>query len=275
MTKRFTGTTGAVCVGLLWAASAGSVRAADVQVTIENPQSSGQFFLTPFWIAAHNGQFDSYDGGSMAPAFLTPLAELGDTGPISTAFTNSPAGGGAQATVTAVAGMGDAPVFSPGESTQFTLNVNDPAQNQYFSYASMVVPSNDLFVANGNPTAHQIFDANGDFTGPVTIEIFGSAVNDNGTEVNNANGDAAFSVNGGMRMAESNVIRNLFTQAGDADYLASFIGSGTASGDTITSAFGASDLVARIIITPEPASAALLGLGGLVALRRRRNVTRA
>ncbi len=244
-----------------------------LQVQIENTQSTGQFFFTPFWIAAHNGQFDSYDGGALAPAFLTPLAELGDTQDISDAFSMSPASGGAQATVTAVSGVGDAPVYSPGESTTFALDVPNPAQNRYFSYASMVIPSNDLFVANGNPTAHEVFDNSGDFAGPVVIEIFGNNVNDNGSEVNDAFGGAAFSANGGASADETVVIRNLFTDPGDANYLSSFIGSQTGNGATIGSLFGANDLIARITITPEPASAMLLGIGGVAILRRRKKTT--
>ena len=244
-----------------------------LQVNIENTQSSGQFFFTPFWIAAHNGQFDSYNGGELAPAFLTPLAELGSTAEISDAFSMSPASGGAQATVTAVSGMGDAPVFSPGESTTFALDVSNPSQNRYFSYASMVIPSNDLFVANGDPTAHQVFDNNGDFAGPVVIEIYGQDVNDNGSEVNDAFGGAAFSANGGASVDEAVVIRDLFSDGGDAAYLSSFVNTQTANGATIGGTFGPSNLIARITITPEPASALLLGIGGAMILRRRKKTT--
>ena len=47
----------------------------------------------------------------------------------------------------------------------------------------MVIPSNDAFVANGEPVAHRVFDESGNFV-PVEFAILGSAVNDAGTEVN-------------------------------------------------------------------------------------------
>ena len=247
-----------------------------LSVQIENTGASDGFFFTPFWISAHNGGFDSYDGGALSSGFpgITDLAETGNTGPISSAFSGSAAGmaGGVQATVTSVAFGGDAPVFSPGESTTFNLDVGDSSVNRYFSFASMVIPSNDLFVGNGNPFEYAIFDAGGSFNGPIVIEIYGRDVNDNGSEFNSATGGAAFSANGGASAAESELVRNLFTEGGDIDYLSSFIGSNTANGATIGSAFGADDLIARITITqvPTPGGLAALVGGGLVMGRRRR-----
>lgn len=248
--------------------------AATITVTVENTMDADSFFFTPFWVGIHNGGFDSYDGGTLASGWpgLTELAEEGMTGPISDAFTASAAGiaGGAQDTITAVSGSGDAPVFSPGESASLMIDIGDPTINRYFSYASMVIPSNDLFVGNGDPFAHMLFDGSGNFTGPVTIDIFGSSVNDAGTEVNDALGGAAFSANGGTSVDENELIRNFFTDAGDRDYLASFIGSDTANGATIGSTFGAGDLIGRITVTPAPGALALLGIAGLLGDGRRR-----
>ncbi len=262
-------------IGALAFLAAGA-QAEVISVNIENTMASDSFFLTPFWISAHNGGFDSYNGGEFASNFagLTQLAEVGNTGPLSDAFTASAAGqaGGTQATVTASAFDGDAPVFSPGESTTFNLDVGDSSVNRFFSYASMVVPSNDLFIANGNELGHELFDANGSFIGTTVIEIYGRDVNDNGTEVNSAGNDAAFSANDGQALPEFELIRDFFSGTGDADYLDSFIGSGTANGATIGSAFGADDLIARITITqvPAPSGAMALMAGGLLVARRRR-----
>lgn len=262
---------GAVAASALAAGTAG---AAEITVTIENTNPTGGFFFTPFWVAAHDGGFDTYDVGAFASGFpgLTEIAEGGDTGPLSSAFAASASGlaGGFQTTLTAVSGPGDAPVFSPGESASYRLDVGDPTVNRFFSYASMVIPSNDLFVANASPIGHELFDFAGNFNGPVTIEIYGSGVRDNGTEVNDAFGGAAFSANGGADVDEEETIRVFFSTPADADYLDSFAGTFTATGDEITGAFGADDLIARITIVPAPGAIALLAGAGLVVPRRRR-----
>jgi hypothetical protein len=247
--------------------------AASLDITVENTQSSGGFFFTPFWVAAHNGGFDSYDEGALSalsPAII-PLAEVGDTGPISDAFAGSMAGaaGGVDTTIAAVAGMGDAPVFSPGESTTVSLDIGDASVNRYFSFASMVIPSNDLFVGNDDALAHELFDAGGNFLGPVVIELYGADVNDNGTERNSSANDAAFSTLDGQALPETHVVRSLFTSANDATYLSSFVGTSTPTGDIIGTTFDSGTLLGRIVITPEPGSLSLLSLAGLLLIRRK------
>ena len=81
-----------------------------------------------------------------------------------------------------VAANGAVPVLAPGQSVSRLFTV-DTDVNRYFSYVSMVIPSNDAFIANGSPTAHPIFNDLGrwvaeDFT------VSGAAVNDAGTELN-------------------------------------------------------------------------------------------
>lgn len=257
---------GAAAVALTLAPAA----SADVvEVTIENMSTSGGFYFTPFWIAAHDGSFNSYDRGGYAWDFsgITELAENGATGPLAAAFAAA-VPGGMDATVTA--DSVPAPVFSPGESATMMFDVGDGSMNRYFSYASMVVPSNDLFVANDDPMAHMLFDASGAFMGPITIDIYGSHVNDNGTEVNDAMGDAAFSTLDGQSHPEFNAISALFDDPGAGAYLDSFVGTEVATGDIIGHGFTADDLIARITIVPAPAAFAAFAVFGFGAARRRR-----
>jgi hypothetical protein len=253
------------------AAIAGTAAAQNVTVTVENMLAPGGFSFTPVWMALHDGSFDTYDAGAMASSFpgLTELAEGGDTSFVSAAFTASGAGiaGGVQTTL--AEGNG-APVFSPGEMASTNIAVGDATVNRFFSFASMVVPSNDLFISNDDAMAWEIFDAGGNFNGPMVIEVYGHDVRDAGTEVNDAFGGAAFSTNGGASVDEAVAIRAFFTDGSDGAYLSSFVGTGTADGGTIDNAFIHSDLIARITIVPAPSTLGLglLGLAGFVRRHR-------
>ncbi len=167
--------------GWLQSAPAG----ADVTVTIENLAPSGGLFLTPFWVGFHDGAFDLYDLGSPASLGLERVAEDGEVGVLSAEFVASSSGmnGGVDGVITSPDGFPGAPVFDPGESPSVTFDL-DPAKHRYFSYASMIIPSNDAFIANGNPRAHELFDADGNFTGPITFTVLGQDVRDSGTEEN-------------------------------------------------------------------------------------------
>lgn len=149
---------------------------ASIQVTITNLAPANGTFLTPVWVGFHNGTFDIYDSGAAASAALERIAEDGDTSAISAAFTGHGAG-------TVQATLGGAPI-APGATVSFIFNLDplDPTQ-RYFSYASMVIPSNDAFIGNGNPLFFQLFDGSGNFMA-VDRTVTGAMVLDAGTEVN-------------------------------------------------------------------------------------------
>jgi hypothetical protein len=156
----------------------GAAAAAEIRVTIRNLAPQNGTYLTPVWVGFHNGAFDTFDSGLAASIALERLAEDGDTAPLSSAFALS--GNGSQdATL-----MGPAGPIAPGQTTSMLFSV-DPfaATGMYMSYASMVIPSNDAFIANGNPMAIEIFNPAGGFVGGTFI-VMGSMVWDAGTEVN-------------------------------------------------------------------------------------------
>lgn len=160
--------------GLLFLVAAGAANAVTVVVTIENLAPVHGNFLTPVWVGFHDGSFDTYDAGAPAAGFLESLAEDGNTAPISAAFT-----GGAQGTLAGPGGP-----LAPGEITTMTFDLDPSDPNQrYFSFASMIIPSNDAFIANGNPLAHMLFDASGSAFA-IDFFVLGAAVLDAGTEVN-------------------------------------------------------------------------------------------
>ena len=169
-------TTLAIGVTTVMAADA---MATTLRVTVDNLAPTNGNFLTPVWVGFHNGSFDIYDRGVSLNLFpgTEALVEDGNTEPLSARFAATVTDG-VQGTL-----LGSTiPPIAPGESTSFTFDVA-PTKGQYFSYASMIIPSNDAFIANGNPLAHQIFDDAGNFIGADFV-VTGAEVLDGGTEVN-------------------------------------------------------------------------------------------
>jgi len=160
--------------------AASPVPGAGVTIVVENLAPENGTWITPVWVGFHDGSFDLYDPGAPASMALERLAEDGNTGPLAEAFAASGAGSH-QATLVADTGI---PPLAPGETATmtFVLDEHDPT-SRYLSFASMVIPSNDAFIANGDPLAHRLFDAGGNFLGGF-ITIYGADVRDAGTEVN-------------------------------------------------------------------------------------------
>ena len=258
--KRTAGLAGLVTA---WAVMMGA-EAATVKVSVENLGPAGGIFLTPVWVGFHDGSFDTYDLGSPASAGLERIAEDGNPGPLGGEFAAS--GAGAAGGV-----VGGAPI-APGEvvSGMFELNAASP-KSRYFSFASMVIPSNDAFIANGNPTAWEIFDASGGFLGAEFI-VLGSMIRDAGTEVNSElPADTAFF---GQSIPDTGTPEGAVVST-HPGFLA--VGSG---GILDAAMFGNGDFTAagyqvariRISAVPDLSSASgllLLGSAGLLGLRRR------
>lgn len=152
-----------------------------ITVTVENLASENGTFITPTWVGFHNGEFDTYNPGASVSSGLESLAEDGATTGLSGEFVAS-GKGSVDGTLMGMDGMEG--VIDPGESVSqtFTLDSDDP-NSRFFDYASMVIPSNDAFIANDDAMAHEIFDAEGNFIGADFV-IAGNEVLDAGTEVN-------------------------------------------------------------------------------------------
>ncbi|MGB7273222.1 MAG: spondin domain-containing protein, partial [Geitlerinemataceae cyanobacterium] len=152
-----------------------------VTVSIENLAPEKGTFLTPLWFGFHDGTFDTYDRGRPVSPGLERLAEDGSTEPISNEFDLA-GFGTVQGTIPGLDGT-PGPI-DPGEIATFSvaLDSSDPT-SRFFNYASMIIPSNDFFIANGNERLHPIFDEDGNFIGADFI-VLGSNVLDAGSEVN-------------------------------------------------------------------------------------------
>lgn len=245
--------------------------AVTLKISITNNSGPGGLTLTPLYTAFHDGTFDTFDVGSQASAGIEALAEDGNFTPIMQARQAShPNSQGA--VVTAPQGFAGAPLIEPGETGSTFVDVN--SSNAFFSFLSMILPSNDQFIGNSDPTAHRLFDAAGNFLGTQTINVTGLNAYDAGTEVNNGLGSPFAQLGAGASVTENGVI----TQASGIN---NFAGVTLPNGqildlNQIGFAGNGAFNIATITIAAVPVPAALplmlggLGLMGFVARRRTR-----
>jgi hypothetical protein len=152
-----------------------------LKITVKNLSPQNGTALAPIWFGFHDGSFNIYKLDTPASLAVKRLAEDGNTGPLTNEFCKSSAGI-VQGTL-----FGSDDIFDstfPGSTTSLKVAIDGSlSSSRYFSYGVMVLPSNDAFIANENPKAHQIFDDEGNFIGADFI-VYGSEVLDAGTEVN-------------------------------------------------------------------------------------------
>lgn len=268
------------CAALV-AASAASLSMAQtlpLRVTVENLAPSNGVNLTPFWVGFHGGSFDLFNlNEANTRVGVERVAEDGDVGAIRGEFL-AEASSGVDGVVAAPGGFAGAPVFEPGETAHADFAVN-PLTGRYFSYLSMIIPSNDAFVGNANPTAFELFDGAGAFRGPISFVIGGDRVWDAGTEANTEQ-DAAFINQSGPDTgvpeslpvrAHPGFIGSVLNPGGTPIILGGTAASGQFI-DPVNADFTRSGYeVARVTISivPEPTAASLAALA-LLGLRRRR-----
>lgn len=249
--------------------SAGMAQAVEVRFDFTNHAAADGLFFTPFVGVAHDGSFDTFNTGRFADQSQSlserSLEDLAEEGIVSGVVADATAAGFQSGVALNADGFGGAPVLDPGETGSFTLDL-DPTTDLFFSFLSMIIPSNDTFIGNGNPEAIELFNSEGEFVADL-VELTTLNVYDAGTELDDGNG-AAFAPPTGTDATET---RTRIRRESNLDFL---IGRPTAAGGTIGSVPGRGDLFASIQISlvenapapvPLPAAGMLL-LGGLGAL---------
>lgn len=255
LSKFIVGMSGLAVAGM--PAIAGPVQ---IQVTVENLASTNSVAFAPLRVGFHGGTYDSFDNGAAAGEAIVSIAEGGSGSAWFPAFEAADP----TATLGTVAADAGGPLLAGG--TGSAVFMIDPTINRYFSFGSMVVPSNDYFIGNDDADAYRLLDNDGNLL-ISSITQFGRDVWDAGSEVDGAFG-AAFLAgsSNGDHIDENGVVG--FDFAG----LDVFNGLTTGAGYEFDRQFGADDAIYQISfeVVPAPSSALAFGLGGLVAVRRRR-----
>jgi PEP-CTERM motif len=234
--------------GLAWTAAAQAIPV-DITVRVSNLAPVNGIAFAPLRLGFNNGSFDAFNAGAAAPASIVSVAEGGSGSAWFPAF----AAADPNATLGTVGGL-----LLAGANASATFRV-DSAINQFFTFASMVVPSNDLFIGNDSPTEYRLFNADGSLR-ILSIDQSASEIWDAGSEVA-LPANAAF-VQGGVnaqRVAQNGVVRFGRTE------LAAFAGVTTAAGYQFLNNLANDTAIYRIEFSatpvPVPATLALAGLG--------------
>ena len=196
MKRRFIGSTILACFS-----ATTLFGAVQLNVTVTNNGPANGVALTPLWVGFHDGSFDSYNGGLSSQIGLERLAEDGNNAVVSQDFrggytyVDNSSGTAVSARVLSsqngservdgsIGSLTGPPPIQAGETVSQSFNVAVDGSNRYFSYLGMVLPTNDFFVANGNPFAIDLVSLY-DGEGEISFNIGGfnaSPVNDAGTE---------------------------------------------------------------------------------------------
>lgn len=252
----------AATVVALGATAAAHAAPVTVKVTVENLAPADSVRVAPLRVGFHSGVFDTFDLGHAATAPIVSIAEGGSGSAWFPAFAAADPG----ALLGTAAGA-----LLPGQSDTSTFVV-DPSVNPYFTFAAMVVPSNDFFIGNDSPTAYRLFDANGQLA---IHQITQRARDlwDAGSEVFDP-AAAAFVGNNNLRADQNSVVAFNFAE------FAAYNGLTTAAGYVFQSQLAADTEFYRITFdvaaVPEPGTWATLAAGlGLLGLAGRRRMQRA
>ena len=254
-------------LGLATAAAlvlAATTHAATVKVTVhvQSLVKPNSVSFAPLHFGFNNGTFDAFNNGQAAGAPIVTIAEGGSGSAWIPAFAAADPG----AVIGAVPGA-----LLPGASASSISFLVDSKVNPYFTFAGMVIPSNDFFIGNDDPTQYRLFDNSGNQLINAIVLSTDDIWNAGSEKFNPLNAAFLKIGNNALRDPENGVVGHNFAE------LAGFDGLQTAANYTFRSGLRANTDIYRITfssqVVPEPAVWSMLILGlfgvGLVARRRR------
>ncbi len=252
----------AAAIGLLFATTAADAALVKVKVTVQNLAPVNSVSFAPLRFGFSNGSFDAFDNGAVA---TSPIISVAEGGSASTWFPAFQA-----AEPNAVLGsVGGALV--PGATAMSAYFLVDTSINRYFTFGSMVVPSNDHFIGNDNPLEYRLFDMAGN--------LLISQIDQGARDIWDAGSEATDPLNAAFLQIGTNSLRT--PQNGvvgfDFSQLSAYNGLTTAAGYVFNNSLVDNSAIYRISFSaaavPEPASWAMLiagfGLVGSAARRKR------
>lgn len=235
----------------------GHAAVVQIKVSVENLAPQNGVSFAPLRVGFHNGVFDAFNIGQVASSAIVSVAEGGSGAAWFPALAAADPGAVAGTVLPNPPGP-----LVPGLSGTSVFTV-DTDINPYFSFAAMVVPSNDFFIGNDAPTGFRLFDNAGHL---VITDIVQRArdVWDAGSEIFDP-AAAAFVGNNDLRADQNSVVAFNFAE------LAAFNGLLTAAGYTFNSQLRADSEIYRISFALQPSPVPLpaglpLMLGGMLAL---------
>lgn len=242
---------------ILSASAEGAV--VQILVTVQNLAPANSVSFAPLHVGFNNGTFDAFNINTPATAPIISIAEGGSGSDWIPAFQ--------AADPTAVLGQIGGPLL-PGMSASRSFMV-DTSVNRFFTFASMVIPSNDLFIGNDNPAAFEIVDAQGNLL-ISQINQTAAQIWDAGSEIADP-ANAAFVVGGNndLRTPQNGVVTFDFSE------LNVFNGLTTGAGYVFNNSLAGGTDIARISFTitavPEPSTWGMLATFGIgLAIYRNR-----
>jgi hypothetical protein len=260
----------AIGLSTLAVAAAANAQNVELQVTVENLAPANGVTFAPLRIGFHNGTFDAFDNGS-APFLLgepdiasAPIVSIAEGGSGSTWFPAFQAADPAATLGTVISNP--AGPLTPGAVATNTFTI-DTDLNQFFTFAAMVVPSNDLFIGNDSATQYRLFDDAGNLLINEILQT-GGQVWDAGSEVADpAAGAFVVGGNNDLRTDQNGVVSFSLSE------LAAFDGVETPAGyfyDNSLINSGSEIYRISFAVVPAPSAIGVFGAMGLLVSRRRR-----